>query len=94
MSIMTWERAILVGAILSSTDQVALTTLLKCIRASIPERLYWLLQNESFINDAVSITLMHMIQYRGPWVHMGVFEFDCFDHVCVFSSTRNRHGIL
>lgn len=85
MSIMTWDRAILVGAILSSTDQVALTTLLKCIRASIPERLYWLLQNESFINDAVSITLMHMIQYRGSWVHMGVFLTLIVSIMCVCS---------
>lgn len=85
LSIMTQERAILVGAILSSTDQVALTTLLKYIRDKIPDKMYWLLQNESFINDAVAITLMHMIQYRGSWLHMGVFLCMIVSVMCVVS---------
>lgn len=70
---MSFEKALLLGTLLSSTDQVALTTLMKYIRAKVPDRVYWTLQNESFINDAVSITFVHLIQYSGSLVHMGMF---------------------
>ena len=66
------ESAWLLACILSSTDQVAGTSLLKHIRHRIPRDLYWMLQNESFINDAVSITLVHLVQYRGSWIHFGM----------------------
>ena len=70
---MSFDHALLMGALLSSTDQVALTTLMKYIRAKVPDRVYWTLQNESFINDAVSITLVHLLQYSGSLIHMGMF---------------------
>ena len=77
-----WTTALLVGAILSSTDAAAVFSVLR--RVPLPRRITGMLEAESGFNDAPVVILVTALATRSadpghaePWFHlvlMGVFE--------------------
>ncbi len=54
-----WEAALILGAILSATDPVAVVTIFRRVR--VPRRLATIVESESLLNDAVAVVLYRAI---------------------------------
>jgi NhaP-type Na+/H+ and K+/H+ antiporter len=54
---LSWNQALLIGAVLAPTDAAAVNTLLRASRVSVPERVTAALELESGLNDPMSVFL-------------------------------------